>query len=65
MDDGEEGVFLTLPELKAIFSRLKQLENTTGIGMPDPEREGLLKIEEFLYNHLSIQEIEKLIGSSK
>jgi hypothetical protein len=38
MDDGEEGVFLTLPELKAIFSCLKQLENMTGIGMSAPER---------------------------
>jgi hypothetical protein len=65
MDDGEEGVFLTLSELKAVFSRLKQLENMEGIEMQGPEREGLLKIERFLYNHLSIQEVEKLIGSSK
>ncbi|MDR2094453.1 MAG: hypothetical protein LBP76_02910 [Treponema sp.] len=64
MDDGEDGVFLTIPELKAIFSRLKQLENTEGIEMRGPEREGLLKIERFLYDHLSIQEVEKLIGSS-
>jgi hypothetical protein len=64
MDDGKDGVFLTLPELKAIFSRLKRLENTAGIEMQIPEREGLLKIERFLYNHLSIQEVEKLIGSS-
>jgi hypothetical protein len=61
MEDAGEGVFLTLPELKALFIRLKKFENMPDGGMSDDERKGLIKIEKFLYEHLSIQELEKLL----
>jgi hypothetical protein len=54
-----DGIVLTLDECKALFPRLKGLENT----LLAPEREILLKMEKVLYEHLSIQEVENLFYS--
>ncbi|MDR2393496.1 MAG: hypothetical protein LBD93_05005 [Treponema sp.] len=54
------GVFFTFNELKALFPQLKKGENT----LLPAEREVLLKIERILYEQLSIQEMEGLLGTS-
>jgi hypothetical protein len=57
----EEGVFLALPELRAIYPRLKTLE---GALLPR-ERTVFLKIESILYKYHSVEEIEGLFDPSK
>ncbi|MDR2071995.1 MAG: hypothetical protein LBP60_00990 [Spirochaetaceae bacterium] len=53
-----EGAFFSLEELLAIFPRLKQSEDTLSV----PERSFLYRVEKTLYQHLSIQDIEKSIA---
>jgi hypothetical protein len=53
------GIVLTLDECKALFPRLKGLENV----LLAPEREILLRMEKVLYEHLSVQEAEILFHS--
>jgi hypothetical protein len=53
-----EGAFFSLEELLAIFPRLKQSEEILTV----PERSFLRRVEKTLYQHLSIQDIEKSIA---
>jgi hypothetical protein len=51
------GVFISLEELAAIFPRIKQGEPA----MNGAERQALAKLEKALYEHLSVEEAEKLM----
>jgi hypothetical protein len=53
----EKGLFLTLEDCKAVFSRLKKTEGALSAS----EREVFLKLEKTLYANLSIQEAENLL----
>ncbi|MDR1301434.1 MAG: hypothetical protein LBK43_03065 [Treponema sp.] len=53
----QEGIFFTFNELKTIFPWFKKRENTLSLA----ERAVLLKIEQALYEQLSIQEAEGLL----
>ncbi|MDR2900775.1 MAG: hypothetical protein LBV20_04590 [Treponema sp.] len=57
----ETGLFFTLDELKIFFSSLKSHEDDLS---PDAET-ALVKIERFLYEHLTIREIESLSQSNE
>jgi len=54
------GLFLTLEELSVIFPWLKKNEEGLGIR----ERQILNRMERILYEHLSIEEIEKYTRGS-
>jgi hypothetical protein len=54
------GLFLTLEELSVIFPWLKK--NEEGLGVR--ERQILNRMERVLYEHLSIEEIEKYVRGS-
>jgi hypothetical protein len=54
----DESFFLTLPEIRTLFSRLKTLE---GDLLPR-ERMVLRKIEGILYERHSVEEIEALLA---
>jgi hypothetical protein len=55
----QKGVFLSLNELLVVFPRLKRLEAV----LEKDERTVLIKMEKVLYEHLSISEMEKCLGS--
>ncbi|MDR2143718.1 MAG: hypothetical protein LBP29_05060 [Treponema sp.] len=57
----QEGVFFTLDELLAIFPRLKHVEAV----LKKDERAVLIRMEKVLYEHLSINEIEKCLKNFK
>jgi hypothetical protein len=57
MAGDEAGVFLSLDDLKTVFPFLKKEEKF----FSPEERDVFLKIEKKLYEHLSIEEIEKLL----
>jgi len=54
------GFFLTMEELSAIVPWLQKNEEHLGVR----ERQILNRMERFLYEHLSIEEIEKYIRGS-
>jgi hypothetical protein len=61
MDNSPEaGVFINLRELMAVFPYLKQREHSMNSG----ERQVLIKLEQTLYEHLSVDEAENLIRIS-
>lgn len=53
----EAGAFISLREIKAIFPYLKQREHTLNSG----ERQVLIKLEQTLYEYLSVDEAEELM----
>jgi hypothetical protein len=54
----EAGVFISLGELTAIFPRIKRGERD----MNREELRVLTKLEKALYEYLSVEEAEKLLG---
>jgi len=50
------GLFFSVKELSVFFKYLKRLEDD----LTETDRDLLNKIESFLYQHLSIEEMEKL-----
>jgi hypothetical protein len=61
MDDKGASLKLTLADIQIIFPRLKLLENE----LSEPERDILFKMEQLLYEHLSIDELESLMGKDR
>ncbi|AEJ19542.1 hypothetical protein [Gracilinema caldarium] len=57
MDDKDPSIKLTLTDIRVIFPRLKTLEDQ----LSEPERDILSKMENLLYKHLSIDELEQLM----
>jgi hypothetical protein len=57
MKDQEPVIQLTLSEILTIFPRLKAYEDT----LSEPERDILTKMENLLYDNLSIDELETLL----
>jgi hypothetical protein len=53
----EAGLFFSIPDLRALFPRLKSLEYT----LQPREQAVLTKIEQTLYEHLTVREIEALL----
>jgi hypothetical protein len=57
MEDGKSAVLLSHEEIKILFKRLKPLEPALDAG----ERDILGRMEESLYDCLSVDEVEKLL----
>jgi hypothetical protein len=53
----EAGVFIGLRELMTVFPRIKREE----YAMNPAERQVLMKLEQVLYENLSVEEVEELI----
>jgi hypothetical protein len=56
----EPGIFFTIEEMLSVFPRLKKNEALLDFS----ERPVLLKIERFLYQNLSVEELESLSEKS-
>jgi hypothetical protein len=61
MEYDEPGVFLTLQDLKAVFPCLKRDEGA----LSPAEQTVLQRVEKKLYEYLSIEEMEELLGPGK
>jgi len=57
---GVEGLFLTLEELSVIMPLLQKNEEKLGVR----ERQILTRMKRYLYEHLSIEDIEKYVRGS-
>jgi hypothetical protein len=60
MDETSEGLFLSLEDVKALFTLLKARE----YALANAERQVLAKVEDALYARLSVDEVEALLPSS-
>jgi len=59
MDETSEGLFLSLEDVKVLFTLLKTRE----YALSNEERQVLAKIEDTLYTRLSVDEAEALLPS--